>query len=208
MRSGPTHRLPPQLPAVAFQPMPDHTSQEQSPPSGPGFSIEEAFGSLPLAVRRWLRIVKVDLGARHEQPSLVRWVAALIVANASSLISDAILVAIGTTIFPSTRGFPHFQPTDYGKLTIVGVTIACLAWPIVTRISSQPRWLFLRLAVLVTLVLWLPDLWILAHGEPIRGVGVLMTMHLAIAFITYNTLVHIAPVGCSDVPSRISPRLE
>jgi hypothetical protein len=60
---------------------------------------------------------------------------------------------------------------------------------------------------LVTLVLWLPDLWILAHGEPIRGVGVVMTMHLAIAFITYNTLVRIAPVGRSDEPSRIAPRV-
>jgi hypothetical protein len=61
--------------------------------------------------------------------------------------------------------------------------------------------------MLVTLVLWLPDLRILAHGEPIRGVGVLMTMHLAIAFITYNTLVRIAPVGGSDEPSRIAPRV-
>ena len=43
--------------------------------------------------------------------------------------------------------------------------IACLAWPVVTRISFAPRWLFLRMAVLVTLVLWLPDLYILANGE-------------------------------------------
>ena len=187
--------------------MPDESSQEQFPPPGRRILVEEVFESLPLAVRRWLRILKVDLDARHGQPTPFRWGAALIVANAGSLISDAILVAIGTTIFPSTRGFPHFQPTDYGKLTIIGVTIACLAWPIVTRISSQPRWLFLRLAVLVTLVLWVPDLWILAHGEPLRAVGVLMMMHLAIAFITYSTLVRMAPIGDSDEPSRIGPRV-
>jgi hypothetical protein len=58
------------------------------------------------------------------------------------------------------------------------------------------------MAVLVTLVLWLPDLWILVHGEPIRGVGVLALMHLAIAFITYNSLVRLAPTG---VPTE-SPR--
>ena len=98
-------------------------------------------------------------------------------------------MAIGQWIFPSTQTFAHFQFSDYGKLTIVGVTIACVAWPVVTWISSQPRWLFLRLAVLVTLVLWLPDVWILVHGEPIRGVGVLMLMHLAIALITYPALV-------------------
>ena len=52
--------------------------------------------------------------------------------------------------------------------------IACVAWPIVTRISSAPRWLFFRLAILVTLVLLLPDLYLLHMGEPAEGVAVLM----------------------------------
>ena len=64
----------------------------------------------------------------------------------------------------------------------------------VGQISSVPRWLFLRMAVLVTLVLWLPDLYILAKGEPLRAVAVLMVMHLAIAVVTYNCLVRIARV--------------
>jgi len=50
------------------------------------------------------------------------------------------------------------------------------------------------------LCLWLPDLWILVHGEPQRGVGVLMPMHLAIAFITYNALVRTAPVPRQERP--------
>jgi hypothetical protein len=154
-------------------------------------------------VQRLLRTIRVDPERRHASPSPIRWLAALIVANGGSLVTDAILVALGKWIFPSTQSFPHFQLSDYGKLTLVGVTIACIAWPVVTWISSQPRWLFLRLAVLVTLVLWLPDLWILAHGEPIRGVGVLMLMHLAIAFVTYPALVHLAPEGPAimSVPS-------
>jgi hypothetical protein len=61
-----------------------------------------------------------------------------------------------------------------------------------TRISSAPRWLFFRLAVLVTLLLWLPDLYLLDLGQPGRAVAVLMVMHLAIALVTYNSLVHIA----------------
>jgi len=132
--------------------------------------------------------------------------AALVVANVGSLISEAILVAIGTTIFPSTRGFVHFQMTDFGKLTLIGVTIACVGWPAVTRISSQPRWLFLRLAVLVTLVLWIPDLRILVHGEPVRGIGILMLMHLSIAFIAYSTLVQVAPLSASNRPRRYTRR--
>ena len=78
------------------------------------------------------------------------------------------------------------------KLTVIGVVIACVAWPVVTRISSAPRWLFLRMAIAVTLVLWLPDIYILVRGAPGRAVAVLMVMHLAIALVTYNALVHIA----------------
>ena len=79
-------------------------------------------------------------------------------------------------------------------MTIIGVMIACLAWPVVTRISSAPRWLFFRLAILVTLVLWLPDLYLLDLGQPGRAVAVLMVMHLAIALVTYYSLVCIARV--------------
>ena len=121
-------------------------------------------------------------------------IAALVVSVVGSLAADAILVAIGTAVFPSTKGYVHFQFSDYAKLTIIGVVIACLAWPVVTRISSAPRWLFFRLAILVTLALWLPDLYILYKGAPGRAVAVLMVMHLAIAVITYHSLVHIAKV--------------
>ena len=191
--------------AVIVCGMSEWPSSERPAHGGPllGFA-EEVFDGIPPEVRRWLEVVKVDLDVRREPPSWTRWMLALVVADVGSLISNAILVAIGTTIFPSTQGFVHFQPTDYGKLTLIGVTIACVGWPVVARISSQPRWLFLRLAVLVTLVLWLPDLWILVRGEPIRGVGVLIVMHLSIAFITYNTLVHLAPLGLSNNPARFA----
>jgi hypothetical protein len=74
------------------------------------------------------------------------------------------------------------------------VLIACAAWPVVARISSAPRWLFFRLAIAVTLVLLLPDVYIWHQGQPAQAVAVLMTMHLAIALVTYNLLVHVAPV--------------
>ena len=113
---------------------------------------------------------------------------------ALSLAADAALVVMGEHLWPATKGYSHFQFADYSKLTIIGVLIACAAWPIVTRISSAPRWLFFRLAILVTLVLLLPDLWILHQGQSAQGVAVLMVMHVAIALITYNLLVHVAPV--------------
>src|SRR6202021_3284619 len=93
----------------------------------------------------------------RRQPSLLRLVVATVLSLGGSLLADALLVVIGEAIFPGTKGYVHFQFHDYAKLTVIGVIIACAAWPVVTRISSDPRWLFLRLAILVTLVLWMPD---------------------------------------------------
>jgi hypothetical protein len=148
-------------------------------------------------------LTRVDFSPAHRQPPAVRVILAPAVALAGSLAADAILVVIGTTLFPSTKGYAHFQFHDYAKLTIIGVVIASLAWPVVTRISSAPRWLFFRLAVLVTLVLWLPDLYILDLGQPGRAVAVLIVMHLAIALVTYNSLVHIVKVQPAAARHRL-----
>jgi hypothetical protein len=137
---------------------------------------------------------RIDFRPQHCQPRMPRLVVATIAAVAGSLGADALLVVIGQAVFPATRGYQHFQFSDYARLTVVGVIIACVGWPVVTRISSDPRWLFLRLAVLVTLVLWLPDVYILVLGQPGDAVAVLILMHLAIAVVTYNLLVRVAPV--------------
>jgi hypothetical protein len=160
---------------------------------------------LPPLLGRALSLVRVDLTPAHPQPSAVRVAIATAVSVAGSLAADAILVVIGAAVFPSTKGYGHFQFSDYAKLTVIGVLIACVAWPVVTRISSAPRWLFFRMAIVVTLVLWLPDLYILHGGAPPRAVAVLMVMHLAIALVTYNCLVHIAAVGPEGAASRPQP---
>jgi hypothetical protein len=139
-------------------------------------------------------LVHLDCAPQHRQPSAWRVLLATLASIAGSLAVDAILVVIGTTVFPSTKGFVHFQFSDYGKLTVIGVIVACVAWPITTRITSAPRWMFFRMGILVTLVLWLPDLYILYRGEPPKAVAVLMVMHLAIAVVTYNLLTRLAPV--------------
>lgn len=149
---------------------------------------------VPPMVERALELLHIDFAPTHRQPTHARVATATIVAVVASLLADAALVAIGTAVFPSTHGYVHFGFADYARLTVFGVVVACLAWPVVTRVSSAPRWLYLRLAVAVTLVLWIPDLWILAKGQPAEAVAVLMVMHLAIAVSTYNCVVHIARV--------------
>jgi hypothetical protein len=160
---------------------------------------------LPPSLERALSLVRVDFAPAHEQPSAARVIVASVLSIAGSLAADALLVVIGTAIFPSTKGYVHFQFSDYAKLTVIGVVIACLAWPVVTRISSEPRWLFFRMAIAVTLVLWLPDLYILIKGQPPRAVAVLFVMHLAIAVVTYNCLVRIARVKTARAAGLPAP---
>jgi hypothetical protein len=77
---------------------------------------------------RSLDLVKVDFAPTHRQPS-GPVVLATVVSLVGSLAVDAALVAIGEAVFPSTKGYVHFQFSDYSKLTIIGVIIACVAWP-------------------------------------------------------------------------------
>jgi hypothetical protein len=155
-------------------------------------------------LNRALNLVHLDFAPRHQQPSGARVVLATILSIVGSLAVDALIVVIFQAAFPSTKGYAHFQFSDYSKLTIIGVIIACIAWPIVTRITSEPRWMFVRMAVLVTLVLWLPDVFILINGQPGKAVAGLFLMHLAIALVTYNALVRLAPVRAQQPASAAS----
>ena len=141
---------------------------------------------VPDAVARALAWPGSTSPRARRPPRTAAVVVATLVALAGSLAADAVLVAIGTAVFPSTQGYGHFAFGDYARLTTVGVLIACAGWPIVARISSAARWLFLRLAVAVTLVLFLPDAWILLQGAPAKAVAVLLAMHVAIAVVTYT----------------------
>ena len=137
--------------------------------------------------------LRLDFTPAHRRPDTLRFVLASLCAIVGSVVADALLVVVSEAVFPTTKGYVHFQFADYSKLTVIGVVIACIAWPVTTRISSDPRWLFLRLAVLVTLVLLLPDVYILQQGQPAEAVAVLMVMHIAIGAVTYEALVRLAP---------------
>jgi hypothetical protein len=150
-------------------------------------------------------IARIDFRPRHAQPKTARVALATVAAVAGSLAADALLVVIGQAVFPASKGYEHFQFPSYAKLTVIGVIIACAAWPVVTRISSDPRWLFFRMAIAVTVVLLLPDVWILHQGQPAGAVAVLMVMHLAIALVTYSLLVRVAPVAGPGEPQMPYP---
>ena len=147
----------------------------------------------PDFTERLLSWARIDFSPPHRPPAWWRVATATVLSIVGSLVADAVLVAIGTHVFPATKGYVHFGFADYTKLTVIGVLIAGIAWPVVVRMSSAPRWLFFRLALVVTLVLFLPDVYIWLQGQSAQAVAVLMAMHVAIALITYNLLVHLAP---------------
>ncbi|MCU1482895.1 MAG: hypothetical protein JWQ19_3681 [Subtercola sp.] len=118
---------------------------------------------------------------------------ATIVAVGLSLAACAVLARIGITIWPSTAGYDHFRFADYAKLTIIGVVLACLAWPVMCLLSSRARRPFFWLTIVVTVVGLAPDVWIIYKGQPLEAVMVLVAMHIALALITYPALVLISP---------------
>jgi hypothetical protein len=183
-------------------------SSPTSTPSDQGASdgrVQQAVTLSSPVAQRLFKAGRVDFAPLPGQPPPSRLVVATLLSVAGSLGLDAALVALGEAVFPATSGFSHFRFYDYGTLTVVGVLAACAAWVAVGRVTSSPRWLFLRLAMLVTLALWAPDIWLLAKGEPPKGVGVLMLMHVVIAVVTYNALVRIAPVTTAGPASEPSP---
>ena len=149
----------------------------------------------PTWLQSLLTAARLDLKADSgRQPTGVSLLLATVVALVGSLAADYLLVKLGTHVFPSTIGYVHFRFSDYSKLTIIGVLIACAAWPVATRLTSRPREFFFRAAIVVTIVLLAPDLYIWRGGSPGDAVFVLIWLHVAIAVVTYNALVHLAPV--------------
>ena len=126
----------------------------------------------PESLQPVLRAFRIDFKPLTP-PSPIRLLFATIVAMAGSLLADWLLA----------------------RLTIIGVAIACAGWPLVTTLTSQPRRLFLQAAVAITIVLLAPDAYIWHNGASGKAVFVLIWMHVAIAIVTYNSLVHLAPVG-------------
>jgi hypothetical protein len=127
------------------------------------------------------------------QPSVWRWIVATVVALGASVAACAALAAAGIALFPSTAGYEHYQFGDYAKLTTIGVIGAAIAWPLTTLVTTRARRLYLWLAVVVTIVSFAPDAWILRSGQPAPAVAGLAVMHVAVGVITFLALVFIAP---------------
>lgn len=143
----------------------------------------------------------LDWSPVDEPASTTRTALASLVAVVVALAANAGLVRIATTASPSLSTYSHFRFIDYGSLTALGVVGACAAWFVVCRITSSPRWFFVRLAVVVSVVLLVPDVGLVIGNQPVGAVLTLMAMHVVMALLTYNIMVRVAPVQSrTDVP--------
>lgn len=140
-----------------------------------------------------LRLTRIDFRPTRRPPSALLTLLSVIVGVVLSVLINMLIVRVAVTLDPSLAGFPHFQLADYGRLTIIGALIACIGWPILVRVSSAPLLVYVVLAVLGTLVLWLPDLYVLAVlHEPAHAVLGLAVMHVAVPVVSCGSMVLIA----------------
>ena len=151
------------------------------------------------STKRELARLHLDWSPVDEPASTTRTALASLAALVIALAANAGLVRLATTASPSLSTYAHFRFVDYGSLTALGVVGACAAWFVVCRITSSPRWFFVRLAVVVSVVLLIPDVGLVLGNQPVDAVLTLMAMHVVMAFVTYNVMVRGAPVQSRTV---------
>ena len=149
--------------------------------------------AIPPSARRVASLIRADLPGIAGTPRPARFLIAAVVAVGLSLLACAAVAAATIALVPALRSYGHLEVQDWAKLTVVGIVLASLGWPIAGLIWARARRPFLVLTVVVTVVSFVPDLWILRQGQPASGVLVLAIMHVAVAVVTYPALVLIAP---------------
>lgn len=147
----------------------------------------------PASARRAAGLVRADLPGLTRLPRLWRFLVAAVVAIGLSLVVCAVVATATRALDPAVAGYGHLRAPDWAKLTIIGIALASLGWPLACAIWSRARMPFLVLTVVVTVVSFVPDLWILRQGQPAAGVLALVVMHVAVAVVTYPALILIAP---------------
>lgn len=140
-----------------------------------------------------MRVTRLDFRPARSQPSIPLTALGIAVGVLLSVLVNMLIVHLAIALFPTLGGYQHFRFSDYARLTVVGALIACAGWPVLTRVSSAPVRIYLGLALLGTLVLFLPDLYILyVLREPGRAVATLMVMHVAVPVVCCASMLVIA----------------
>ena len=115
---------------------------------------------------------------------------ATLAAAVVATVVDLAIQEAARHLFDVSSDFNPFQGT-VAPYAIGGVILAGLAYAVVRRVAHDPRRTYLRLAVVVLALSWLPDVGLLVVNDPgatLPAVGSLMVMHAAAAAIAVGTL--------------------
>lgn len=165
-----------------------------------GVSVEA-----PTPIRRAMELIRLDLRPLRPLPSLGRIALAGLLSALASVVACVIISEAGKALLSPPASFDKFNPPGYIVLTVLGVAAATVGWAILVRMTSQPRWCLKVAAVIVTIVLLLPDVAILPH-DPTGAVIVLMIEHVVIAVITTWLLLRVSPPGTRPASERRAAR--
>jgi hypothetical protein len=132
--------------------------------------------------------------------------AALPIALAASVVASLIVELIIAAIAHGAGAYSDFRPLTFGGLigpTVVGLLIAVVVWELVRRRAGDPVGVMRRLAPIVVVLSWAPDIALgathKAGSSPVAHttwgeVAALMVMHLFVAAIGLGLFSRLLPL--------------
>jgi len=145
---------------------------------------------------------------------------ALPIALVASVVASLIVELIIAAIAHGAGAYSDFKPLTFGGLigpTVVGLLIAVVVWELVRRRAGDPVAVMRRLAPIVIVLSWVPDVALGAtHREATSQlphttwgeVAALMVMHLFVAAIGLGLFSRLLPLRHRpDAPSGLGRQL-
>ena len=124
----------------------------------------------------------------------MRIVLATAIALVLSVSADLGIEAFARQAFAVSPDFEPFQGT-VAPYTAAGVVLAGLAFAVLRQFARDAARVYVRVAVVVLVLSWIPDVALLLINEPgatVPAVASLMVMHTVAAAIVVTLLVRIA----------------
>ncbi len=135
---------------------------------------------------------------KTERVSLRRllWVGPL--AIVAAVAANFVVRALALAVLDVPADFIQLQSPAFLPFTVVGVLGAVIAFALVGRLSRAPVRTYTRLAIVVLVLSFIPDIGLLVSGAPgatLPGVLVLMVMHTVAAVVAVGILTRLGVEG-------------
>ena len=129
--------------------------------------------------------------------------AAAIAAASTGAVSAVIALA---TVPLGVPQIPQLTPVAVALFSVVASVVGAIGWQLVRRRAAEPRRTLLRLAVIVLVVSFVPDVLLglsLAGTTGVAPVVALALMHVTTIAIAVAVFARLLPVDAAPVPSAV-----